>query len=134
MKKILLLALSLAASFNVNADQNTTVLTNLDGMTLYTFDKDSHNSSNCYDACATSWPPYLVTSTDTARPGWGVTLRRDGKQQHTVQGQPLYLWLGDQKSGDTTGDGVGGVWHTATKHAKSTKNEYSHSGSGYGEY
>jgi predicted lipoprotein with Yx(FWY)xxD motif len=26
---------------------------------------------------------------------------------------PLYLWQGDKKPGDITGDGVGGVWHLA---------------------
>jgi predicted lipoprotein with Yx(FWY)xxD motif len=25
-------------------------------------------------------------------------------------GKPLYLFVGDQKTGDKTGDGVGGVW------------------------
>lgn len=27
--------------------------------------------------------------------------------------KPLYLWQMDKKPGDVTGDGVGGVWHTA---------------------
>ena len=131
MNKLLILAFTLAASFNVAASQNVTVLTNLDGMTLYIFDKDSPNNSHCYDACAASWPPYLVTSADAARPGWGVTMREDGNAQHTFQGKPLYLWVGDQHAGDQTGDGVGGVWHTATKKAKTG---YSQSGSGYSGY
>jgi len=33
------------------------VLTDAKGMTLYTFDKDASGTSNCYDACATKWPP-----------------------------------------------------------------------------
>ena len=103
MNKLLILAFTLAASFNVAASQNVTVLTNLDGMTLYIFDKDSPNNSHCYDACAASWPPYLVTSADAARPGWGVTMREDGNAQHTFQGKPLYLWVGDQHAGDQTG-------------------------------
>jgi predicted lipoprotein with Yx(FWY)xxD motif len=28
-------------------------------------------------------------------------------------GWPLYFWVKDTKPGDTTGDGVGEVWHTA---------------------
>jgi predicted lipoprotein with Yx(FWY)xxD motif len=28
---------------------------------------------------------------------------------------PLYLWAKDKKPGDTTGDGVGNVWHTAVE-------------------
>ncbi len=31
-----------------------TVLTNAAGLTLYTFDKDAPNTSNCYDQCATN--------------------------------------------------------------------------------
>jgi predicted lipoprotein with Yx(FWY)xxD motif len=26
---------------------------------------------------------------------------------------PLYLWVKDEKPGDTTGDGVNSVWHVA---------------------
>ena len=33
------------------------VLADSDGMTLYTFDKDTKGASSCYDACATKWPP-----------------------------------------------------------------------------
>ena len=31
------------------------------------------------------------------------------------KGMPLYLWVKDTKPGDTTGDGVGGTWHTAVE-------------------
>ncbi len=31
------------------------------------------------------------------------------------KGWPLYLWIKDTKPGDTTGDGVGGTWHTAVE-------------------
>ena len=30
-----------------------------------------------------------------------------------LQGKPLYLFVKDTKPGDTSGDGVGGVWHLA---------------------
>ncbi len=89
-------------------------LTTAAGMTLYTFDKDAENQSNCYDGCAAKWPPYL--STDGAAPTASATKskRKDGSEQWTVNNKPLYGWVGDTKPGDTTGDGVGGVWHTAT--------------------
>ena len=84
------------------------------GMTLYTFDNDSAGTSNCYDSCATSWPPYLAAS-GAAAPGAGFTTvqRKDGTQQWAKDGAPLYFWVGDSAPGETTGDGVGGVWHTA---------------------
>ena len=38
---------------------------------------------------------------------------KDGKSEKmwAYQGQPLYYWIKDKKPGDTTGDGVGSVWH-----------------------
>ena len=84
------------------------------GMTLYTFDDDSAGMSNCYDSCATSWPPYLVDVYDAA-PGDGFVqiARQDGTTQWAKDGAPLYFWVGDTAPGDTTGDGIGGVWHIA---------------------
>jgi predicted lipoprotein with Yx(FWY)xxD motif len=36
--------------------------------------------------------------------------RADGSAQLTYKGMPLYFWKSDVKPGDTTGNGVGGVW------------------------
>ena len=89
------------------------VLTNEDGMTLYTFDKDEPGKTNCYDQCAINWPPLLVT--DGAEPvgDWTIVERDDGPAMWAYKGQPLYLWIEDMEPGDVTGDGVGGVWHVA---------------------
>ncbi|MCF2905924.1 hypothetical protein L0666_13070 [Octadecabacter sp. CECT 8868] len=88
------------------------VLTDDNGMTLYTFDNDTANTSNCYDGCASSWPPFLGQAGAT-RDGLTLIERRDGSQQWAKDGEPLYFWAGDQNPGDKTGDGVGGVWHVA---------------------
>ena len=84
------------------------------GMTLYLFTKDQPSVSNCYDACASAWPPLLTASDPTAAdalaPGLGTTLRTDGGLQVTYNGMPLYYWANDHKPGDTTGQNVGGVW------------------------
>ena len=91
------------------------VLTDAKGMTLYTWDKDTVGvSSNCYDQCAVNWPPLLVPA-DTAVSGDFTLVDRTDSDQMIVayKGWPLYLWIKDTKPGDTTGDGVGGTWHTA---------------------
>ena len=91
------------------------VLTDAKGMTLYTWDKDTVGvSANCYEQCAVNWPPLLVPA-DTAVDGdWTLMDRTDSDLSIVAyKGWPLYLWIKDTKAGDTTGDGVGGTWHTA---------------------
>jgi predicted lipoprotein with Yx(FWY)xxD motif len=85
------------------------------GLSLYLYTKDAPNTSNCYDQCATNWPPLLVSSGDpTAASGvsgqLGTTTRKDGSKQVTYNGVPLYFWAKDAKPGDTLGQGVGNVW------------------------
>ncbi len=91
--------------------KSSNFLTDKKDMTLYIFDKDKGGVSNCYQDCATSWPPYLVKNNDTVKEGFTIIERKDGARQWAYKGQPLYYWAGDQKPGDKTGDGVGGVWH-----------------------
>ncbi len=82
-------------------------------MTLYTFDKDGEGVSNCYDKCATAWPPLLAEEGEELPQGFATIMRKDGGAQIAYKGQPLYLWINDKKPGQTTGDGVKGVWHIA---------------------
>lgn len=91
------------------------VLTDANGMTLYTFDKDTAGTSSCYDNCAVNWPPLFAAADAKAEGEYTLVERKDGKMQWAYNGMPLYLWKNDQKSGDVTGDGVGGVWHVATE-------------------
>ncbi len=89
------------------------ILTDAKGMTLYTFDKDADGMSNCYGKCAVNWPPLVAAAGATAEGDFTLTERKDGAMQWAYKGEPLYLWIKDTKPGDTTGDGVNGVWHTA---------------------
>lgn len=89
------------------------VLTDANGMTLYTFDKDAPGVSNCYDKCAVNWPPAMAAADAMAEGDFTIVDRTDGTKMWAYKGQPLYLWIKDTKPGDTTGDMVGEVWHTA---------------------
>ncbi len=88
-------------------------MTDFAGMTLYIFGKDTKDTSNCSGSCATAWPPY--TSGAVAQKMFpaniGVITRADGTKQFTYKGMPLYYYSGDKTAGDTTGDGIGGIWH-----------------------
>lgn len=91
------------------------------GMTLYIFTVDEPGSgeSACVDDCADNWPPLLAGPNDELTAGEGVggelgTIERpNGTLQVTLDGQPLYYWVGDQAPGDATGQGVGDVWFVA---------------------
>ncbi|MBI5004229.1 hypothetical protein HZC00_03995 [Candidatus Kaiserbacteria bacterium] len=86
------------------------------GMTLYLYTKDASGVSNCYDACATNWPPYTVGEGENLSGGDGVIgqlstiVRKDGSLQLAYKGVPLYFWKNDAKPGDTTGQNVNKVW------------------------
>jgi predicted lipoprotein with Yx(FWY)xxD motif len=90
-------------------------LVGANGMTLYTFDKDTAGSgkSVCNGPCATNWPPLMAADTDKADGDYSVVTRDDGKKQWALKGKPLYFWAKDAKPGDKTGEGVLGLWHTA---------------------
>ncbi|HYM52089.1 MAG TPA: hypothetical protein VEW45_01230 [Candidatus Dormibacteraeota bacterium] len=87
------------------------------GMTLYTFDNDTGGQSSCSGGCVENWPPFTVDGEAAAGEGVsgdiGSITRDDGATQVTYNGSPLYYFAGDQAAGDSSGDGVGGVWHIA---------------------
>lgn len=89
------------------------IYTDAHGMTLYTFDKDTKGKSNCYDKCATNWPP-LKASADAKDEGeWTVIKRKGGTRMWAYDGKPVYTFAKDKKAGDMNGNGVGKLWHTA---------------------
>ena len=89
------------------------ILTDSEGMTLYIFDRDEPGVSNCYDQCAVNWPPLLAEEGATPEGDFTLVERTDGTTMWAHKGWPLYYWVKDQAPGDTTGDMVGEVWHTA---------------------
>jgi predicted lipoprotein with Yx(FWY)xxD motif len=87
------------------------ILVDTQGRTVYLFAKDTGKTSTCTGACASAWPPVTVNGTPTAGRGAnssmvGTTTRSDGTTQVTYDNHPLYRYVGDQKAGDTSGQGV----------------------------
>lgn len=91
------------------------VLVGPNGMTLYTFDKDTAGSgkSVCNGGCATNWLPLMASDADKAAGDFSIITRDDGKKQWAAKGKPLYYWIKDTKAGDKTGDGFNKVWQVA---------------------
>ena len=81
-------------------------LTDTDGMSLYTFDKDVLNKSNCDADCQNIWPLFEganSSSTDIK------TL--EGADHLAYRNHPLYYFSKDNSMGDVKGDNVKNVWH-----------------------
>lgn len=112
-----------------------TYLTDSNGRTLYTFDNDGNNSSNCYGtpdtkplgSCEARWPVFYSADLSNLPAGttasdFGTIERNTSKElkdkngkplatkQTTYKGHPLYYWNGDKKAGDTKGDWIQGLW------------------------
>ncbi len=93
------------------------------GMTLYLFEADTTNKSNCSSAngCTGVWPPYTAPAGTVAPAGFTLITRSDGTLQWAFNGWPLYGYVGDKAAGDNKGNGLtefGGLWQTARPSAQ----------------
>lgn len=96
------------------------------GRTLYVFSADRPNEPGCYGDCADTWLPLLAdgqpaggTGIDVAAAG--TVPRRDGGNQVTYRGNPLYRYAGDKTDKDANGQGLamfGGEWHVLSKNGQ----------------
>jgi len=99
--------------------KSETILTNAQGMTLYYRTTDMPPTTVCSGGCASAWPPLLVSGSSppksaTSLPG-KLSVQTDANgNQVEYNGHPLYTYSGDTGPGQTTGEGVGGVWHVVT--------------------
>lgn len=89
------------------------VLVAANGMTLYTFDKDTANSgkSTCSGPCATLWPPLIAAAADQPSGAYSIVTRDDGARQWAYKGKPVYFYQADKKAGDRSGDNFKDLWH-----------------------
>ena len=98
------------------------VLVDSTGRTLYDFQKDKGTTSSCYAACEESWPPLLTAGEPHPSNGadgslLGVSKRKDGSEQVTYAGHPLYTFSGDKGPGEANGndvDAFGAEWYALT--------------------
>jgi predicted lipoprotein with Yx(FWY)xxD motif len=90
-------------------------LVDADGMSLYYFTRDSVGKSTATSAILANWPIFNVASfiviSSVNAADFGTIKRDDGQMQATYKGWPLYYYIKDQVSGDTLGQGLGGIWY-----------------------
>lgn len=91
------------------------VLVDAAGRTVYIFDKDEvGGKSNCSGGCLVKWPAFVAKPGAAAKGEFGL-IDANGARQWTVNGKPLYYFVGDSKPGDRNGNGMGGVWHVISE-------------------
>jgi predicted lipoprotein with Yx(FWY)xxD motif len=115
-----------------NATLNKAIVVDARGLTVYTLSGEGAYHLKCKKAggCFANWPPLTVASAKTKlKAGPGVKgklriLRRSGIFQVTLDGHPLYRFVGDGgKKGKATGEGItafGGTWHVVPASSVST--------------
>jgi predicted lipoprotein with Yx(FWY)xxD motif len=102
------------------------ILVDARGRSLYLFEQDKGMASTCYGACASIWPPLTVSGSPKGAAGLvasklGTIKRKDGQAEVTYSGHPLYYYSGDQKPGDTAGEGLnqfGAPWDVLSTSGK----------------
>src|SRR4051812_25888592 len=110
---------SAGASIGIRGTALGKILVDADGRTLYLFEADQPDKSNCSGACLSLWPAFTSASLPKATAGAmagkiGTIPASDGSMQVTYAGHPLYYYAADQNPGDTTGQGVdqfGAEWY-----------------------
>ena len=128
-----------AATVGVANEHLGHILVDSQGRTLYLFRSDSGTKSACTGACAIDWPPLRATGKPTVGDGTTASIvatsaRSDGKPQVTYNGHPLYLFSGDQRPGDTNGEGVnafGGLWYALSSAGDQIVSSAPNSGTSY---
>jgi predicted lipoprotein with Yx(FWY)xxD motif len=94
------------------------VVENGAGFVFYRFDRDTAKpkpKATCNGDCAKVWHPALTNDGKPQLKGIdadlvGTVTRDDGTKQLTVNGWPIYTYIGDKKPGTWRGQNVGGTW------------------------
>ena len=91
------------------------ILVAANGMTLYTYNKDTAGVSNCTAGCLAQWPAYAPAAGASLTVGAGatgtlstITRSDNGATQLTYRGLPLYFFVQDSAVGDATGQNEDG--------------------------
>jgi predicted lipoprotein with Yx(FWY)xxD motif len=135
------------AAVTVASIDDTDVLADADGRTLYTADVEADGDVFCTGPCTTIWDPALGSDADAQAAAddtgaeIGVIERPNGDSQLALDGAPLYAFT-EESPGELTGDGFADefegtafVWSAATAPgAAAPASDDGGTGGGYGGY
>jgi predicted lipoprotein with Yx(FWY)xxD motif len=101
-----------------------TILVNSQGMTLYHLSGEQNGKFICTGTCIGVWHPLIAPSSGVPSGevgSLGTVKRPEGTVQVTYKGTPLYTFTGDQRPGETKGEGIKdvGTWSVVTTSSSS---------------
>jgi predicted lipoprotein with Yx(FWY)xxD motif len=90
------------------------IFADANGMTLYTFDRDtSGQTSTCEGKCTERWIPLAASADAEAKGDFTVITRSDGSKMWAYRYRPLYTSQYDKAPGDINGFDSANLWHVA---------------------
>ncbi len=90
------------------SSRNTTYLVDTEGMSLYTFDKDTLNKSNCLPGkCQDTWPLFVGVDNNDS----DIKAVPESEGHLAYRKHPLYYFVNDKIIGDVNGNNVNDIWH-----------------------
>ena len=121
-------AVAAASSLGVKRTAVGNTLVDARGRTLYLFQADKPNVSRLSSAGFRVWPAFSATRAPRAAHGVsaskiGLIAGHNGTKQVTYNHHPLYYYVGDQKPGDTHGQGLnqfGALWYVLSPSGNAT--------------
>lgn len=96
--------------FEVIQSSTGRLLVNKDKHSVYAWDGDAPNTSNCHADCLLTWTPVPAPQNVVERYGWTVVERSPGINQWAFRGKPLYTYNHDRRTQSFWGADIEG-WH-----------------------
>jgi predicted lipoprotein with Yx(FWY)xxD motif len=126
-----------------NSKLGRTILTDANGMTLYSLSGEAAGKFICTSsACTQVWHPLTGSAAGAGVGSLGTVKRPDGTEQVAYKGMPLYTFAQDRAPGEANGQGIKdvGTWSAVAVSAVSSSSptttpsstSSSSSGKGYG--
>ena len=93
------------------------MLVNYGGFSVYAWDGDGPEKSNCTGACLATWSPVLAAESSQPQGEWTIIQRSPGIRQWAFRKQPLYTYIPDTRPKSLTGSDEPGWRNVYTQHA-----------------
>jgi predicted lipoprotein with Yx(FWY)xxD motif len=111
-------------AFGVAQSSTGRLIVNRHGYSVYSWDGDESNKSNCHDDCLTYWTPVPAPENVKERGGWTTFERSPGIKQWAYRGKPLYTYNYDPDERSFMGADVPGWQNVYTQREPAPPEEF----------